>query len=1140
MLKWLQCLLLVLLLVGGKSAQAQQDTIFWFAAPEVAASEGESPIHLRFLTFGSPATVTISQPANGGFTPIVTNIAANDFAEVDLTPLIASIESPAADVVSANGLRIESTAPITAYYELGAANNKEIFSLKGTKGIGTNFYTPFQTLWDNATTTPGSFSSIDIVATEDNTTVLITPRTNVVGHGVGSSYAVTLNEGETYSARDVDLSAATSLAGSIVSSNNPIAVTVFSGALMNGGCNSAMGDQITTADFLGTDFVVHKGTATNERVFILATQNGTTIEVNNTGTTSTLINWSETYEVTLTDTFNYISTNKPVYVWHASGNGCNLSGAQMPALYCSGTYSSLFSRASSDSLGVALYTRTGFEDDFALNGNGALIPSSAFTDVPGTNGDFKMAMLWFNTTEVPVGSYNEVTNAGDIFGLSVMNGSNGNGSGYAFVSEFTSYPFVNAGLDDTICGNTTLALNGVVGGGDVTGYWSGNGFGGFQLSVDSLNNVYIPSPLDTIVSPIELILTSNGPCPVRRDSLTLWVTPAPIVNAGADQAVCSNNAHVLLDGSVTGGTTTGVWSTTGTGTFAPDANTFDAVYTPSAADTTAGMVEMVLTATNTGACASVTDTMNIMITAGPGVEAGPDTISVCANNPQLNLAGSVNGPTVTGKWLTTGNGQFTPDNLDLNASYDPSPDDVNGGSITLYLESTGNGNCLVVTDSIVVIFTPAPTVDAGVNFTACSNDPTVQLNGSITGPTSSGEWSGGAGTFNPGNTDLNATYTPSASEINAGSFFLTLTSTNNGNCFAESDDVLVSLVAEPTPNFSFTEVCFEDSSSFADFSLPGFGTITSWNWDFGDANTSVDQNPDHLYGAPGTYDVQLITTTSVGCTDTLVQQVQVFELPTANFNWEATCATSQVIVFFEDSSYTANDDITSWFYDFGGQGSISAQNPAQLFVGDGNFVVTQIVTTNNGCVDTTVQIVTIPAQPQAGFVYQSTNGLNIGATFEFSDTSYNSVDWDWNFGDGSGSSQQDPTNVYFENGNYVVTQWVYNELGCVDSTSQLITINTVTTEINTLIPNAISPNGDGKNDVWKLEFLDLLYPDAEVEVYNRWGQRLFYSQGYETPWDGTFDNEPVPAGTYYYVINLNDPNEPEPFKGTILVLRQRQ
>ena len=227
---------LYLVLASGVS-YSQQDTLFWFAAPEVSASEGDSPIQLQLTSYANPATVTISQPANGGFTPIVVNLAANSISTVDLTPFLADIESPAADIAASTGLKIESDELISAYYELNAAGNREIFSLKGNKALGIEFYTPFQNDWDNAVTTPSTFSSIDIVATEDNTTVLITPRTNIVGHTANSTYSVTLQEGETYSARDTDVSGATTLAGSIVSSDRPVAVTLFSGALSSNGCS---------------------------------------------------------------------------------------------------------------------------------------------------------------------------------------------------------------------------------------------------------------------------------------------------------------------------------------------------------------------------------------------------------------------------------------------------------------------------------------------------------------------------------------------------------------------------------------------------------------------------------------------------------------------------------------------------------------------------------------------------------------------------------------------------------------------------------------------------------------------------------------------------------------------------------------
>ncbi|HLP12778.1 MAG TPA: PKD domain-containing protein [Flavobacteriales bacterium] len=1128
------------LAISAKTSTAQIDTDFWFAAPEVSASVGDAPIYLRFITYSSPATVTISEPATGGFTPVVLTIPANSCDSVNLTASLAMVESPAANVVSNNGLHITSTAPIGAFYEVKAANNKEIFSLKGSKALGMNFYTPFQKFWANAVTAPASFCSIDIVASQNATTVLITPRTAVVGHAANVTYSVTLNAGQTYSARDVNVTAATSLAGSIVSSNKPVSVTVYNGALSQSGCTSTMGDQITDAQYAGTDFIIHKGKGYNERFYVLATQNGTSITITNSTTTSTLINWSETYEYAVgTETVTYIHTSKPVYLWHASGFECSLNGAQVPNVYCAGTYDAAFTRTSGDSLGLRLYTRTGFEGMFTLNGSAALIPAAAFTTVPGTGGAFKSALIYFSTASVPLNSYNLVHNSGDVFGMAVTQGRTTRGSSYAFLSEFNSYPFVDAGPDDTICANTTLAVTGIVGGGSVTGTWGGTGYGSFSGGSTALINTYVPSQLDSLVSPIELILSSTGPCPVQRDTLVLWVEPAPIVSASADQTVCANNANVTLNGSVTGGATTGSWSTLGSGTFSPDNLTLNATYIPSALDTAAGTVTLVLTSTNFGSCNPETDTMVVTITNIPYTDAGPSTVSVCENNPDVSLNGNVSGITTTGKWTSSGTGIFSPDNLTLNATYQPSPGDVTSGSVILYLESTGNGLCNSAKDSIVVTFTPAPTVSAGSNIIQCTNVPDIPLNGSVSGPTTTGQWSGGAGTFTPNDSTLNAVYTPTAGEISAGVLFLTLTSTNNGGCTSENSTVQIQFVAPPFANFNFTEECLGIASDFTNFSLPGFGSIVNWDYDFGDGFGDTLSSPSHTYGAPGAYTVTLVVTTNVGCSDTVTQTVNAWPIPTSNFVYTSSCVGSNLVIDFTDTSTVSGDVINYWFYDFGGMGSATTENPTQLFTGSGNFTITHIVSTVHGCLDTLVTVITIPPRPSAGFYYNTDNGLNVGATFDFVDTSSNAVSWYWEFGNTNTSTVQNPSNTYFANGTYTVVQYAYDGFGCVDSAFTTITINTITTEIVQLIPNAISPNGDNKNDEWKLPFIQLLYPQATVEVFNRWGQRVFFSEGYVDPWDGTFEGSPVAQGTYYYIIDLKDESQPDPFKGTILILNQR-
>mgnify|MGYP000530714676 CR=1 FL=1 len=84
-------------------------------------------------------------------------------------------------------------------------------------------------------------------------------------------------------------------------------------------------------------------------------------------------------------------------------------------------------------------------------------------------------------------------------------------------------------------------------------------------------------------------------------------------------------------------------------------------------------------------------------------------------------------------------------------------------------------------------------------------------------------------------------------------------------------------------------------------------------------------------------------------------------------------------------------------------------------------------------------------------------------------------------------------------------------------------------------PDGITPNGDGKNDVWIIDFIEE-YPDNMVEIYNRWGELLFHADGYQQDWDGTYQGKELPIGTYYYIIDLNDESK-QPFTGPITILR---
>lgn len=103
--------------------------------------------------------------------------------------------------------------------------------------------------------------------------------------------------------------------------------------------------------------------------------------------------------------------------------------------------------------------------------------------------------------------------------------------------------------------------------------------------------------------------------------------------------------------------------------------------------------------------------------------------------------------------------------------------------------------------------------------------------------------------------------------------------------------------------------------------------------------------------------------------------------------------------------------------------------------------------------------------------------------------------------------------------------------GCQESDSINITIAG-----GLVIYTGFTPNNDGRNDLWDIDFVEY-YPNIVVMVYDRWGRQVFYTKGYSSDkrWDGRFNSEDLPTGTYYYVVNLNDGSEP--YKGPVTIVR---
>jgi gliding motility-associated-like protein len=402
--------------------------------------------------------------------------------------------------------------------------------------------------------------------------------------------------------------------------------------------------------------------------------------------------------------------------------------------------------------------------------------------------------------------------------------STGNGTCNAVSSQvtitLTPAPAVDAGVNMSVCANNPMAqLNAsfTVAAG-VT--WSG-GAGLYNPSSNAVNAQYTPSASEISNGSVTLTLTSfgNGNCLPVSDQVTISITPAPVVNAGADVFACVDNLSVPMTGSVTGPTTSGVWSTAGTGSFVPNPFTLTGSYIASSVDSIIGSVNLTLTSTGNGLCTPVTDVMTVFILPAGTANAGIDR-TVCANNSAVNLTGIIGGSASSGVWTTSGTGIFTPSSAITNPTYLPSPADIAAGSVTLTFSVN---SCNQAADNMVVTITPAPIVNAGTDLTACSSDAGIQLSGAVSGASNTGIWTtSGSGTFVPDANTLNATYQWSPADVTAQVITLTLTATGIGNCVGVSDQLTLNVFPQGVSNAGPDQtVCANNSLVQLNASLTG-------------------------------------------------------------------------------------------------------------------------------------------------------------------------------------------------------------------------------------------------------------------------------------------------------------------------------
>ncbi len=425
---------------------------------------------------------------------------------------------------------------------------------------------------------------------------------------------------------------------------------------------------------------------------------------------------------------------------------------------------------------------------------------------------------------------------------------------------------------------------------------------------------------------------------------TVTVNPLPVLTITNPAAVCSPGTIDITAAAVTAGSTGG-----GVLSYWTDPAATVPLVGASAISTGATYY---IQSTATGSC---TDIAPVVVTFNPPPisDAGPD-VTICTGG-----VGNIGSATVAGNTYS-----WSPV-LGLSSATlsNPTVTLINGGvaattnPYTVTTTNTASG--CTSTDVVNVIVDVVATANAGTPQSVCIGS-SITLGGAVAGSASGGTWSGGAGTYAPNNTTLNAVYTPSAAEYAAGSITLTLTTNDPiGPCTFASSNVTFSFYQTPVVSFVVDDPdgCPVHCVQFTDNSTVGGGdNIVSWNWNYGEGGAAGSvQNPANCYELPGFYNVTLTVTSNQGCSAimTIPAMVHVFNMPTAEF------AASPNPASLLDPMVTLNNqsssDVNYWFYYFGDGDSIAnVPSPVHSYpdVASSTYIATLIVHNADGCWDT--------------------------------------------------------------------------------------------------------------------------------------------------------------------------------------------
>jgi len=760
----------LLFLCFSSIAWTQFDTKFWMPPIwETQTSSQNQPSELFITTpFPMPVNVHI-ETADGVSFVLDTTVVSGNPLQIPLTPALGQTNQE--NTIIETGFLITSSQPIQAVHKVSAANNQSLVTLKGTNGLGTDFWCGSQVRNLNATYGPNEHHFIAVMATENNTVVTIETPFDMAATGGGTltnPAVIQLNKNDSYLIRGNG--PLQHVAGAHVTSNKNIVVTSGSThtRILDGGAADAGTDQLVPKDLMGTSFAVLKGGngGNFDYAIIVATEDNTEVFVDGSATPAATLNAGEFYDYTLTGaagTGHVLQTSEVAYCYHVTGgSGDDEVGMScIPQIECTGSRYIEFSRFSvhADSQMMNFILSPEAITTFEINNTPyASIPGITTSTLPGLSGWLGVTLP--NSALAP----NNVAQSEGFFHAGFLTGTGATGT-YGFLSGFNdAFEFLdpNNGLPttvytvDTLCQgeqlNHCLLVVSCTDDHNIINF-EGNqgdivvtpGIPGFAF--DTCFQYTAPFDYvgnDTITFTVDNRFGFEG----QIDVIFYVVNPDTPIDAGPVQQLCSTTTGTLSavnpDPLVEG-----VWSVLGGGAIITDPTS------PTTTVTNLALGTNTFLWTQDYGCESNIDLTQIIVYEGdaPIANAGPNH-EMCSSTSTYTMQGNSPGVTATGTWdILQGNATI----FNINNASAPVSNLAIG--INVFEWTIENGPCPGGETSdqmIIAVFDENhPPANAGPDQEFCSSGPidaSLSANALIVPAT--GQWSvvSGSGTFaNPNN-----------------------------------------------------------------------------------------------------------------------------------------------------------------------------------------------------------------------------------------------------------------------------------------------------------------------------------------------------------------------------------------------------